>query len=303
MTFPVCCDRLQNSVNPVRWIAIIGLLLAALALGGCSAVRLGYNNAQPLTYWWLDRYFDFDTPQAERVRADLQTLHDWHRSEALPRVAGMLQTLRLGAPNDTTPEQLCSLYTAFRSDAAATLDRLVPTLADISPTLTDAQLAHIAQMFDQRNQKWRTEWLDGTPAQRAERRIKGMAKRVQWFYGDLAPEQVAVIQEHVNASTVDFQAVYDERLARQKDALQTLRAVRDNGAITPAEREAALHALLARAITPPDPAVRAAWARWSVQTCTGVAALHNRTTEAQRARLADNLQTYEDDARALVAQR
>lgn len=303
MTFPVRCDRLQNHINPVRWIAIIGLLLAALAMGGCSAVRMGYNNAQPLTYWWLDRYFDFDTEQSVRVRADLQTLHDWHRSQALPRVADMLQTLRLGAPHAATPEQLCGLYTEFRVSAAATLDRLVPTLADISPTLSDAQLEHIERMFDKRNQSWRTEWLDGTPTQRAERRVKSMVKRVQWFYGDLTPEQVALIQEHVNASDVDLQAIYNERLARQKDALQTLRDVRNNPATTPAQREAALHALLARAVTPPDPATRAAWQRWSAQTCAGVAALHNRTTEAQRARLADNLQTYENDVRTLMAQR
>lgn len=297
------CDRLQNRFHPVRWFAIISLLLAALAMGGCSAVRLGYNNAQPLTYWWLDRYFDFDTAQSERVHADLQTLHDWHRREALPRVADTLQTLRLGAPHAAAPEQLCGLYTAFRASAVATLDRLVPTLADISPTLTDAQLQHIERMFDKRNQQWRTEWLDGTPAQRAERRVKSMVKRMQWFYGDLTPEQVALIQQHVDASDVDLQAIYNERLARQQDALQTLREVRDNPATTPTQREAALHALLARAVTPPDPATRAAWQRWSAQTCAGVAALHNRTTEAQRARLADNLQGYEDDVRALVVQR
>ncbi len=302
MTFPLRCDRLTNRFNPVRWIAIISLLLAAMALGGCSTVRIGYNNAHTLSYWWLDRYFDFDTEQSVRVRADLQTLHDWHRREALPRVADMLQTLRQGAPNTTNPEQLCSLYTEFRASAAATLDRMVPTLADISPTLTDAQLEKMGGMFDKRNEKWRTEWLDGTPAQRAERRVKSLVKRVQWFYGDLTPEQVALIQEHVNASDVDMQAIYNERLARQKDALQTLRDVRANPSITPAQREAALHALLARAVTPPDPTTRAAWQRWSAQTCAGVAALHNRTTEAQRARLADNLQTYENDARALMAQ-
>jgi hypothetical protein len=303
MPFLVRCNRSPLWPNPVRWIAIIGLLLAALALGGCSAVRLGYNNAQPLTYWWLDRYVDFDTPQAERVRADLKTLHDWHRAQALPRVADMLQTLRLGAPNNAAPEQLCSLYTEFRASAAATLDRMVPTLAAISPTLTDAQLDNMARMAEKRNQQWQEQWLEGSTAERSERRVKALVKRVQWFYGDLTPEQLALVQTHVNASDVDMQAIYNERLVRQKDALQTLRAVRDNPALTPAQREAELHAMLARAVTPPDPAVRASWQRWSAQTCAGVAALHNHTTEVQRARLADNLQTYEDDARALMAQR
>ena len=53
---------------------IIGVLVASLVLGGCSAVRLGYNNGPTVIYWWLDSYFDFDSEQSLRMRNDLQAV-------------------------------------------------------------------------------------------------------------------------------------------------------------------------------------------------------------------------------------
>ena len=49
-----------------------GCLLALLLLGGCSAVRIGYNQAPTLAWWWLDGYLDFDAAQAPQVKAALQ---------------------------------------------------------------------------------------------------------------------------------------------------------------------------------------------------------------------------------------
>jgi hypothetical protein len=48
------------SAPPRVWLWGLGL---ALALGGCSALRLSYNNAPTLLYWWLDGYADFDKSQ------------------------------------------------------------------------------------------------------------------------------------------------------------------------------------------------------------------------------------------------
>ncbi|MBK7006822.1 MAG: hypothetical protein IPH37_18210 [Burkholderiales bacterium] len=81
----------------------------------------GLQQRPTLTYWWLDRYFDFDTLQAERVRADPRTLHDKHRSEALPAWPACCKPCAWGAPNDTSPEQ-CGLYTASAPMCAATLE-------------------------------------------------------------------------------------------------------------------------------------------------------------------------------------
>ena len=77
-----------------RWCAIICLLAAGLTLTGCGAVRLAYNNAPDLTYWWLDGFLDLDSAQSARLRNDLNALQAWHRKEELPAVAEMLKNLQ-----------------------------------------------------------------------------------------------------------------------------------------------------------------------------------------------------------------
>jgi len=286
-----------------RWIAIISLLGVAFAVGGCSAVRLGYNNAPTVAYWWLDRYFDFDTAQGVRVRADLQALHAWHRQEEMPLAADLLKKLRVATPQSTTPEQLCSVFTDIKGRGEVALDRMVPTLAALVPTLQDAQLEHMAQAFEKRNQTWREEWLDGTPAQRTERRVKMTVSRAESFYGTLTAAQVALLQAQMGSFDVDADLIYRERVLRQKDALQTMRDLRDNANATPAQRETQIHALLARAVQPSDPAVRQSRARRSNQGCAAMAALHNSSSPAQRQTLAENLQNYENDVLVLISQR
>lgn len=290
-----------NRHFPARWTPIISLLLVVLALGGCSALRMGYNNAASLSYWWLDRYFDFDSAQSVRVRADLQATHDWHRKEELPLVVVLLKKLQTPTAQPVTPEQMCSLYAELKTRAEVILDHMVPTLAAIAPTLQDAQLAHIAQQFEKRNKTWHEEWLDGSPTERAERRAKATVNRAETFYGDLTDAQVALVKAQVNASDTDVEALYQERLTRQQDALQTLRELR-NSSVTPQQAETQLHALLVRAMHPPDTSVRQSWNRWAGQSCAAVAALHNSISAAQRQHLVDTLKNYEGDVQILIAQ-
>ena len=73
---------------------IIGAGLLLVFLGGCSAVRIGYNNAPALAYWWLDSYIDFNDAQAMQVRDSLNTLQAWHRKTELPAYAELLRQMQ-----------------------------------------------------------------------------------------------------------------------------------------------------------------------------------------------------------------
>jgi len=289
-------------VAPVRWVSIMGALLLAIGLGGCSAVRLGYNSAPSLGYWWLNSYFDFDSAQSTGVKADLQAALQWHRKEELPLLAQQLQKLRAMALLPITPGQVCAQYGELQTRVEVTLDRIVPTIAAIAPTLASAQLEHISREFDKRNHTWREEWLEGTPTQRVERRVQQIVDRAESFYGNLTAAQLALVQSHFTASDFDANTLYQEKLRRHRDALQTLSALRTQGA-TAAQGQTELHALLLRSLSPPDPAMREKWNQWSLQICTAVAALHNSSSPAQRKRVAETLQSYENDIAALMAQR
>ena len=286
----------------LRWTPIIGTLMLLLALTGCGTTRLAYNNAPSLSFWWLDTYFDFDSEQALRMRADLQTAHVWHRKDELPLVAAELANLKARALQNATPEQTCKLAADVQARVSAPLERLVPTIAAIAPSLSDAQLLHLEREFEKRNRSWREDYLDGTPQERIDHRLKQAAERTESFYGRLRPEQISWLRGQIVASDYDANVQYREILRRQQDALLTLRQVRASKS-TPVQAQAALMALLERSFASPDASYRQYMARILQQGCSVMTELHNGMSPPQRAKLLDTLQSYDDDLRALMVAR
>lgn len=293
---------MPNSVRlSARSVAIISALLLVALLAGCSAVRLGYNNAPSLAYWWLDSYFDFDGEQSLRVRADLQAVQDWHRKEELPLLIQTLKELQGMAPKSITPAQVCSTVTALQARVQGTLERVVPTIAAIAPGLQATQVEQVAREFDKRNKKWREEWLEGTLAERAERRVKQIVDRAESLYGTLEPAQMAVIKAHIQSSSFDGPRNHREMLRRHEDALQVLNTLRTSRP-SAVQANTAVRGLLERTLKAPDPAYRQYIDRLTLESCTATAAVHNSSTSGQRAHLLQALQDYEADARALAGQ-
>ena len=263
-------------------------------------MRLVYNNAPNLSLWWLDGYFDFDSDQSERMRADLQGLQKWHRTQELPLFAEVFKNLQATAAQPVSDEQVCTLYAYLYARLQVTSDRMVAPLAALAPTLQAAQLDHMAREFDKRNRIWREEWLDGTPADILERRFKQMVDRAESFYGRLGPTQLDVIRSHISLSGFDAPLHYRESRRRHQDALKTLRELPTSSMDNPVA-QAQIRALMARTFNSPDPVYRQYTARFTAQSCAAVAAMHNSTTPAQRLRLAQTLKDYEADVRALAA--
>ena len=278
---------------------MVGALLLASTLTGCGAVRIGYNNAPSLSYWYLDRFFDFDSPQKLKVKLDLQSVFDWHRKEELPRLVTIVSFLKNRALQDATAEPICQASTELQQRVVTTLEQMAPTLAAIAPSLSDAQLQHIADQYAKVNNEWREDYLDGTVAERGERRVKRSVERAEMFYGRLRAEQVALISKQIATSAYDPQALYREKLRRTEDILQVLRQIRASQG-TPAQAQAAVLGLLQRSIVSPDPVYRKNLALLTQQGCTGLAELHNTMTTQQRRQLQETLQDYENDIRVLM---
>ncbi len=288
-----------------HWLSIIGTLVVLpmmLNLSGCSATRLAYNNAPSLAFWWLDAYFDFDSSQALRMRNDLQALQTWHRQEELPLVAAELAALKARARQDTTPEQTCKLAADAQARATAPLQRLVPTLAALAPSLSDAQMLHIERELAKRAIKWREKYLDGTVEDRLDARLKSTRERTEDFYGRLSPAQIGRLRTQIQASSYDAALQYRETLRRHQDALQVLQTIRKTP-LAPAAAQAALTGLFERSISSPDPAYRQYQARILQQSCATMTELHNSMNTEQRNKLHESLQGYENDILALLAQR
>lgn len=284
---------------------IIGPLLGlffALLLSGCNTVKLGYNYAPELAYWWLDDYLDFNDRQSVQVRADLAALQAWHRQTELPLYVNTLQQLQRMASSTVTPAQVCEVSAGFGPRFQAVLDQAEPTFVALAPTLGAEQLDHLARQFDKRHRKWRAKWLDASPAERSTRRVKQLVDRAEMFYGPLEEPQLAVLRGNAAVTAFDPSLNGQEAVRRQQDILQTLRQLQ-TGTLTETQVTAVVHALLTRATDSPDTAYQSHVEKIRLENCQVFATLHNSTTPAQRLKVIEALKAYETDAQALMTPR
>lgn len=277
---------------------IISALMLVL-LAGCSAVQTGYNNAPTLLYWWLDGYIDFNDAQARPVRESLDALHAWHRRQELPAYAEWLGRLQQRAGGTVTPEEVCTQLAQVRLHLQRLGEQGADGLARLAPSLQPEQLRHLARQFEKHNQKWREEWLDGSPDELLERRLERTVGRYEDFYGSLSEAQKTLLRQRITASSFDARLAWAERLRRQRDTLQVLQEHR-NGE-RPAHVKAEMLALVQRNLTPPETTAREQFERMLQEGCQSIAALHNSASPAQRRRLGEKLQVYESAFRALAA--
>jgi hypothetical protein len=281
---------------------IIGALLLAL-LAGCSAVKLGYGNAPTLIYWWLDSYVDFNSAQSPSVRENLAALHAWHRKNELPAYAETLRKLQALAPGDVTAAQVCEISAEVQTHMQRLGEAAASSISAFTPTVQPEQLRHLALQFDKRNEKWREEWMDVSPAELGKRRLKQAVDRAEMFYDRVDEAQLAVLRESIARSSFDAHLSYREILRRQQDILQVLEEHSTNGPARSTHVQAEVLTLLERLRRSPDPVYRAQQEKMTSEGCANLAALHNSTSPAQRAKLLETLRDYEADARALASEK
>lgn len=279
---------------------IIGALLLAVALAGCSTLKLGYGSLPEISYLWLDRYFAFNDDQRPMVREALARWHDWHRAEELPRIAQTLQRLEQLAPGDITADQACTVYGEMRGWMQAWAQRAAPSMTRVAVALGSPQLAQLARRNERNAREFHDEWVRPAPAERLERRIKQVEGHASRLYGRLEPAQRALLRERLQASVFDPERILAERRRRQADAEQTLQRVRTPG--TNAQQAGALvQALLERTHTPPD----ADWRRYqqtlAQEHCSLAAALHNAASPSQRQAAAERLRGWRQELTELAA--
>ncbi len=281
-------------------IGLVGMLAVAAALQACSAVKLAYNQAPELGYWYLDAYFDFTGAQSLQVKAELARLQAWHRQTQLPAYVESLQNLQQQMAADMSPGAACALYADVRQKVVAISDHAEPAIAAFVGTLNASQLTHIQRKFDKNNDSFRDDYIDGTPRELQKTRQKKIVKRLEMLYGDLHKDQISLIAQHVAQSQFDARLSHAEMLRRQSDVLQTLRPLLGGQTAAPTSR-VAMRGLIERTLQSPNPAYRSYQEKLVLEGCTLFANLHNSMTLAQRGKAMQHLNKYIRDFETLKA--
>lgn len=262
-------------------------------------MQTGYNSAPTLLYWWLDGYADFDETQSRQVRNSLASLQSWHREQELPAYADLLNRMQQLAAGTVSPELVCTFVGQIRQHMRRLGEQSAEGLASVVPTLSDEQIQRIAQQFEKNNQKWRKEWLEGTPEELLEARLERTLERYQHFYGRLSEAQQALLRQRLAASGFDARLSWSERLRRQQELLRVFREHR--GTDRPVHVKAEMLALIQRSLESPEPDYRRQFERMLKEGCETTALLHNSSSASQRRHLIGKLRDYENDFRALAA--
>ncbi len=230
------------------------LLITALLLYGCSAIRLGYGNADSLARWWIDQYLDLSPEQDVLSRERLTRLFAWHRKTQLPDYVDLLRQGKAFAAGQPTTSDALTLSDNIIRRVRVLAEQATPDVADLLVTLTPTQIDRMAARFAEKNIDLAKEMrlAEGDAAQN-KARYKRLLERAEYWLGDFSNEQEATLRRMVEAQDPGGQFWYDERLRRQRELLDLMRQVQRER--PPRERIITLlRDYTARFDLPPDPA-------------------------------------------------
>ncbi len=281
---------------------IIGglVVLLAVGLGGCSALRLGYSNGPQLAWWWLDGYIDFSREQSPRARPALDRWFDWHRSTQLAAYATLLAQAQTQVMEPLNADAACRWQARGMQALEPAIRRAADDFAEFVPGLGAPQFKQLEERHAKNNATMREDYLQPSPQERQAATVKRTIERAEGVYGDLNEAQRRLLAAGLAASPFNAEVWLQERLRRQRDTMQTLRKLVAEKAGRD-ERAVALRALAKRSEESPDPTYRDYQRRLADFNCGLVAQLHNSTTATQRQRARSTFKGWEEDLRWLVA--
>ncbi len=288
--------------SPLIQKRIINLLIAvffAMSLAACSTLKLGYNQANRFSYWWLDTYLDFSEAQEPHVRLHIQAFWVWHRKTQLPDYVRLLHRAQEEIAQDVTPAQLCQWAAEMSRRVDVSLEQMAPSWVELGRTFSDAQSGYLAKKFEKMNEEFIKNFLQSDQSKRQKAVLKRWVERAESLYGPLQRRQKELLAGWTAALPLSPEKSLAERKQRQQEMLQWLKALPK---MSHKEALQSATALLKSNARSPRPAYAAYQEALWHDHCNLAAELHHTSTPEQRVHAVKRLKAWEDDLRALVSQ-
>lgn len=293
---------IKKSFSLWRLRRLIAGLSICLLLGACSLLQSLFENSPQLIFWWLDGYVDFDGPQSQKVKAALKSLQTQVRQNQLPLLLEQIKLFEHSALGELSPELSCQALPFLLSQVPPLLHTLTPALAEILPTLSDAQIKHIRNRFEEKNKDWSDEWLRPPADKVLEQQTDKGIEQAQDLYGTLSSEQKRLIRDFAKASGYNAQTSLAIRLEHQTLTLYTLDQIKGprDKALTYDELEELIQSWAQKLIHSPVAELRLYQDKRLAYNCQAVSQFHAWSTPEQRLHAQKLLKRYERDLLELI---
>jgi hypothetical protein len=261
-------------------------------LGGCSAVRLAYDNAEIYVRWRAAHYLDPDEAQAEELDERIAGFMAWHRTHSLPKYAQIADEARRRLERHLQPDDLVwgydSVVAQLQEDMRAAAENMAPLLDRLTPQ----QIAHFERRLAEDNRRFARENLRGGERERRKRRTERNVERLEGWLGRLSRAQVERVTQYSERAPLldEFRDRDHKRL--QAELLGILRAK---------EIKKRLPEFVANWDRGREPAYAAAIEAARKEFGAMVLDIDRSLTREQRARAAHDLARYAQEFRGLAA--
>jgi hypothetical protein len=276
--------------------------LIAVLFAGCSAVRLGYDQADHLGYWWVDHYLDLSSDKSRQFKSDLKALHAWHRQTQLPEYARLASELstRMGA--EPSSAEVCDNIQVLREKFELLSRQSVPVWARLAQQLGPEEINYLRKKFTQEDKEWKAKWLDADVEKIHDLRYEDWLRRAELFYGRLNHDQKKFIQQAIVHSSWDPRISWERRQQRQQKIIAVLEKIRHQH-LSQFDVEAELSLIIEQIVNPEDPKQANMQRKVVEEACINIAGLHQRTTASQRRHASEKFSDYANDFRYLTRSR
>jgi hypothetical protein len=200
------------------------LLLLVALIAGCSALRLGYRQADTLLAWRANEYFDLNPLQKHELDVRLERLLIWHRYEQLPEYAAFLATAIKKAQPGLKHEDIVWFVDGFKARYRVIVNRGAVDAAEMLATLAPEQIVALQKKFDKVNRKFASDnELDGSLEKRKHARLKKTLDQIMDWTGSLTYEQEQKIAALLDPIPPIEHLRQADRIRRQQEFLQLLK--------------------------------------------------------------------------------
>jgi hypothetical protein len=204
----------------MKKLVIVGM--AALLLA-CGAARIGYNNGETVSYWWLNSYVDFEDDQKPWVKHHLDDLFAWHRKTQLQEYVRLISRMQRRDLATVSKADLLNDYNEGKKSVMTITDRATPELADLALSLKPDQIANIEKKLAKGNDKFRKDYLTGSLQDRQDFRYKKMMKQAEYWFGDFSRAQETRLRALSDARPLNNELMMADRVRRQQELIALLK--------------------------------------------------------------------------------
>ena len=206
----------------------LSLVALALFLGGCSAIRTVYNQADHIAAWRADDYFDLSDDQKRMFRAEFARAHAWHRATQLTAYAGLLEAMEHRLARGPEPQDALWAVESVKAQSRPLVLHTYRDAAAFLATLSNDQIAAARRRFDRDNREFARSHGVGASVETQKRlRAQRDLESIEHWAGPLDWEQRARFTALSEAQPLDASLRHQDRMRRQHEFLALVRERHD----------------------------------------------------------------------------